>query len=1027
MAVNMNDLVDLNGVAKIRDWANGKLQDKAAINGYYDDLAAGSAGQLIATVGIEDTAPYSFRTSGGNASIGERETDTIIGGSIFWNQKIRNVELATTDYWGHTRCTLSASGGVLSATFGQYSSSTKIVSARFCVSTSDTLVGVPIKDGHAVLISFDWNETFDENGAVALRYGTYSTISMTTNNSTVFAVADNIESGVWGHFDAVVVAQGDISYLNIGSASSTTSKNIVMGIRNPQVYDLTQMFGETIAAYILSLETATPGAGVAWFRKYFPKARYAYDPGTMRSVNTSEHKMVGFNAYNHATGTAHLLGGERYQITGAFSAVSYLNVDGNTEIVTPDESGYFTPMKDGVLTVTGGNGTTTCVHLVQSGYRDGEWEEYEEHAYELDYSLTLRGIPRLDDDSNLYYDGDTYESDGTVTRNFVYARTNASGGITLWDGTSKDWGADLASGKSYGPYVRFWIANSGSFAVNGYGFCSMYPVGNSVLTATNADKAVEVKLENNTTRVVLRDTSIPNWTSAETTSDLAAAVTQYFADQYALGNVFEIIMKLVEPTTESALVYTNPQVVDDFGTEEYVDYASKQGLRDVVIPVGHTTLYQANLRDKLQHLPEPAESDGTYLIAQTNGEMSLTQYVPVDVQAEIGAQVRRAYGTAVLGGAVGMVETETSFTWSQGIIDGQHGGVYSGNTYNLTSSILWALNNVSRITCDADHKFVVSLGSTTSWCGIVNPTTGVCDKVSVTDDYYTQDLFLGDLADRYKTTNPRYGYRITLARTDGEEITTSDEFTVTTYRATDDTLTLGNYSADANVTGKLIGLVPVDLTSATTFAKRILQDGTVSDLGSSSSAQFYVNNLKPIPSSLYVVAGTRQATVTFLGSSFENAVAGSDISSLLATGETGPHIIAPGSGAYIPIPGRYTYVVITLTDENSRDFTPSLVVGTVGNSVAELACTVVDYAKTPFTVEKLSNVYVISGYSANWQTISDAFAQTGNVLLQWPDGNSKVLSVYESSDAYYVDTVHAGSLVTFIATSTTDSLEYMYV
>ena len=35
--------------------------------------------------------------------------------------------------------------------------------------------------------------------------------------------------------------------------------------------------------------------------------------------------------------------------------------------------------------------------------------------YALDSSVTLRGIPKLDASNNLYYDGDTYEADGTVT------------------------------------------------------------------------------------------------------------------------------------------------------------------------------------------------------------------------------------------------------------------------------------------------------------------------------------------------------------------------------------------------------------------------------------------------------------------------------------------------------------------------------------------------------------------------------------------------------------------------------------
>jgi hypothetical protein len=178
-----------------------------------------------------------------------------------------------------------------------------------------------------------------------------------------------------------------------------------------QLFDLTQTFGTAIANYINTLETATPGAGVAWFRALFPKDYYAYDAGTLRSVQVSAHKMVGFNAYDNETGKALVIGGSEYEITGTYTALS---LDGET--VTP-VSGKFSPAKSGELTVTGGNGTT-CIHLRWDGERDGEFEPYTAHTYPLDSSLELRGVPLLDANNRLYYDGDEYDSDGTVTRKY---------------------------------------------------------------------------------------------------------------------------------------------------------------------------------------------------------------------------------------------------------------------------------------------------------------------------------------------------------------------------------------------------------------------------------------------------------------------------------------------------------------------------------------------------------------------------------------------------------------------------------
>ena len=81
---------------------------------------------------------------------------------------------------------------------------------------------------------------------------------------------------------------------------------------------------------------------------------------------------------------------------------------------------------------------------------------------------------------------------------------------------------------------------------------------------------------------------------------------------------------LETPTTETAEPYTNPQIVDDFGTEEYVDYAYAQGTRDVAIPVGHETEYMANLRDKLQKIPALPATAGDYKlrVTVTNGVAS---------------------------------------------------------------------------------------------------------------------------------------------------------------------------------------------------------------------------------------------------------------------------------------------------------------------------------------------------------------------------------------------------------------------
>ena len=64
---------------------------KADVDGSYDDMTVGNAKQLVSTVGIEDKVPYNFRTSGGSADIGDRETEKVVGGTVAWNQIVDTV------------------------------------------------------------------------------------------------------------------------------------------------------------------------------------------------------------------------------------------------------------------------------------------------------------------------------------------------------------------------------------------------------------------------------------------------------------------------------------------------------------------------------------------------------------------------------------------------------------------------------------------------------------------------------------------------------------------------------------------------------------------------------------------------------------------------------------------------------------------------------------------------------------------------------------------------------------------------
>ena len=380
--------------------------------------------------------------------------------------------------------------------------------------------------------------------------------------------------------DTSVTVQSGHKYYSVisGTKSIGSSNGTAISVTGGTdiVIDLTLALGSTIADYLYTLEQATAGAGVAKLKSwgFCTKDYYAYDAGSMQSASASKMVTVGFNAYNPDTGKAHVVGGHEYQITGAYTALS---LDGTT--ITP-VSGKFTPSHDGELTVTGGNASTTCIHLRWSGYRDGEYEPYSKHEYALDSDLVLRGIPKLDDNNELYYDGDTYESDGTVTRRY---------GIV--DLGTLEWVNGSTS--QSGVYRKMGPLSDAKFA--GDCLCAKYVT----VTAIDTYRVnLGIAINNNSAQVTVYD---PSYSGA---SDIEAFKT-------AMSGVY-LVYELATPTTETAEPFTNPQIVDDFGTEEYVTTG--------IVPVGHVTQYANNLRAKLEMAPDSPDADGYYVVHHEDGE-----------------------------------------------------------------------------------------------------------------------------------------------------------------------------------------------------------------------------------------------------------------------------------------------------------------------------------------------------------------------------------------------------------------------
>ena len=537
------------------DEVEADLANKANVDGAYENMTVGNAEQIVSTVGENNKTPYLFRTSGGSIDIGDREVDKLVGGTVAFNQMIQNGNFADTSVWAFSEGAWTASGN------------------EAVISGSDDLYfyqSVSIPDNHKILVISDIKADRSINSSYSFGSTILQSNSITTEYQTFVYLG--IKNATSTNFNVIRV-QG--------------AENVTFYIKNAMVIDLTQMFGSTIADYIYSLEQSQVGDGVAWFRNLFGADYYAYNAGQMMSVKTSSHDMVGFNAYDNSTGKAKLVGGMEYQITGTYASLSY----STGETITPDANGKFTPSANGELTVTGGNATDTCVHLVWDGERDGEYEEYKKTSYVLDSDLELRGILKLDASNNLYYDGDTYESNGSVTRKY---------GIVTYDGTEDGW-------NWYEDYKQAYIALP---SLAKYMDDEVSYICDKLTSISNQRRPQNL---NNFASLISSGASVAF--SAPNCNSLADFKT------WLSNNNLTFVYELDAPTAESADPFTNPQVVDDFGTEEYVDS------RTVPIPVGHDTMYQANLRAKLETVPNLPEANGLYLVKYENGDAVYQQYV----------------------------------------------------------------------------------------------------------------------------------------------------------------------------------------------------------------------------------------------------------------------------------------------------------------------------------------------------------------------------------------------------------------
>lgn len=503
----------------------------------------------------------------------------------------------------------------------------------------DELVGCSVAWNQLVLTAYKsfTNTTTDQRTTVKLRVqftgtninlvaedietvGTYNFVVKSTNSGTL-VLKHSGQSVDIGFAYVNNVIENHVYFISIKFLGVNPS--VVNGLitDNVMISDLTQAFGTSIADYAYTLEQATAGSGIAWLKShgFFTKDYYPYNTGELISVKTSGKKVVGFNQWDEEceSGYINLDTGENQSDSSKIRAKNYIRVLPNTVYYKKspypfwncyyDENKNFIGYGNSPVNTTfttpanchyirfafeTAYGTTymydTCINIskTEGTPKNGDYVPYEEKTYDIS-NIDLRGIPKLVN-NELVYDGDTYESNGSVTRKY--------GIVDLGD---LNWTND--SGNN-----RYYAALSGA------------------KTPPNNDSVANIIAEK---YIVADNNSLYNGSAVGIALATNGNLYAYRVSEAPTG---ELVYELATPTTETTDPYTNPQICDKDGTEEFIDN------RTVPIPVGHNSTYA--------DLPSIMDGDFLNYMAKNFASEEYVDRALEEVDTELDTKVDKVEG-----------------------------------------------------------------------------------------------------------------------------------------------------------------------------------------------------------------------------------------------------------------------------------------------------------------------------------------------------------------------------------------------
>lgn len=521
------------------------LDSKADIDGYYSQLTAGLAENLIAR-GDAVPAEYLYRTAGGDADIedGIATIDCIKGNTLVWNQL--QVDGYTLTYYG---LTITVNNGLLTVTG---------------TADSTRTANIPLMSGDGPAIP---------NGHKLLLINTDNTIGL-------------YMQGLSGYASKVstILTADDYTYAKLAT-SIPIVKNQEVNLRTRiMLFDLTLMFG-----------AGNEPATVEEFEAMFPLPYYPYSAPKLLPVDIRGIETVGFNLWDeewevgaivNATGqnTAAdnrirsknyipCLPNTAYYCKGNFANglffydanKQYLSGQNqytlNSVITTPSNARYMR------FCCAIAYGTTynhdICINLSWSGYRNGEYEEHWLAERPIDTSRFFpTGMKKVGDKADALY-ADHYDT--------------VIGAVDLGTLT---WNLQIGSTQNY------FCSNTYDWLVAGVNNvvadvkCAKYEAAapNNI-----ADKTINVSTKN---RLVIRDDSFNDDVSAFAAS-LNGVILYY---------------ELATPTTTEIDPPLNLSYkVSDFGTERIMVDETADAPQSAPVPM--EVEYGINATDTVRRLP----------------------------------------------------------------------------------------------------------------------------------------------------------------------------------------------------------------------------------------------------------------------------------------------------------------------------------------------------------------------------------------------------------------------------------------